>query len=189
MPFKLIEISQYTKHNKITDFCTQTSLKPHWPMDNNEHVFFEIWAAMWSPEPLTGLLGVHGLYNQENTHFRFFRVEMQSPVPRDRDFHLLWVIRLRWVGPGMFVVAVNMKSYDLGLQPSPETPWLCAVLQFLHLHNGCKNTATLCWLKGWLSLFLQVSSPLIRSVFGECEFCPFLSWLPLTCTVAVAAAA
>lgn len=43
----------------------------------------------------------------------------------------------------MFVVALNMKSYDLGLQPSPETPWLCAVLQFLHLHNGCKNTATL----------------------------------------------
>lgn len=77
----------------------------------------------------------------------------------------------------MCAVALSMKSCGLGLQPSPEAPWLCADLQLLHLHNGYKNTATLCWLKGWLSLFLQVPSPLILSVFGECEFRPFLSWL------------
>lgn len=87
---------------------------------------------MWSLEPLlTGhweymaYVSI-GQVSLRRYHFRLFKAEMQSPVPRDRDIYLLLlVLGLRWVGPGMCVAvkaALNMESYDLGFKPSPDTP-------------------------------------------------------------------
>lgn len=125
-----MEKLEYINHNKITVslYKCNFSIKPHWSVRNGD--WFLTQDPTCSPETTTyWSLGECSLCHPEDTTSGSPKLRCKALFLETETHFLLQVMGLRRIGLGMNAAvktALNMESCDLGLKPSPATPYLCA---------------------------------------------------------------